>query len=732
MLGMLGQTTEYAALPEQWSDWKITDRIGAGSFGTVYRVQKIDEPVCVGAIKVIQIPIDDTETEILLREYHNEESILNYYRELAEEYKREIDILNSLKFCPNIVFCQDCCIEPRENAPGWNLYVLMEHLISFDVHCLHTELNEAKVIQIGLDICSALSTCHAKGILHRDIKPDNILVSRSGEYKLADFGMAKNISKTYGTMSIKGTFSYMAPEIYTGQKYNSRADIYSLGLVLYRLMNHNREPFVNTQKQVIYYKDKEEALSRRMGGEELPAPLDASLEFSEIILKACAFNPQERYSNADALLADLQKLSRGEYRCKKRKQKTHNRTIKRKQMITLLSVILIAAFCITVIFSYRSHHEIASGTCGENISYSLRENNCLYIHGTGALNSIGSFDSISARITTVIIEPGITSIGDYALKDLTFLQRVSIPDTVTEIGSCAFQNCSSLVKANIPDSVTTIGSWAFQGCSSLKHITLSENITVIPTACFSDCSSLIKVNIPNDVIFIGTYAFWKCTSLNDILIPENVKIIHDSAFFNCSSLKEITLPNSIQNIGANAFHGCTSLTEVTLPANLSRIKDSTFSFCFSLYRVTIPDSVTMIEEYAFQNCTSLIEIFIPNSVDTIENFAFADCTSLSKASLPVHAVPDRAIFLFSNCTSLSEIVLLKTDSSIEIEPKLFLGFTSLQSITIPEGIIKIGDCAFFGCSSLQNLTIPDSVTKIGFGAFSDCSSLQNLTIPDSV
>lgn len=124
-------------------------------------------------------------------------------------------------------------------------------------------LTEKEVMKLGIDLCRSLEYCGQLHIIHRDIKPENIFVSRFGDFKLGDFGIARELEKTMSTLSKKGTYSYMAPEMYRGEQYDSRVDIYALGLVLYKLMNHNRLPFLNLEKQLITYRDKENALTRR-------------------------------------------------------------------------------------------------------------------------------------------------------------------------------------------------------------------------------------------------------------------------------------------------------------------------------------------------------------------------------------------------------------------------------------------------------------------------------------
>ena len=155
--------------------------------------------------------------------------------------------------------------------------------------------------------------CEKLNIIHRDIKPDNILVAADGTCKLCDFGIARHIDRLKSVLSVKGTYTYMAPEIYHGNKYGKSVDIYSLGILLYRLMNRNRDAFINPGKQMVYYRDREEALRRRMGGEILPAPADATPEFAQIIRKACAYSAKDRYESPSAMKKDLQLLSKGEY-----------------------------------------------------------------------------------------------------------------------------------------------------------------------------------------------------------------------------------------------------------------------------------------------------------------------------------------------------------------------------------------------------------------------------------
>ena len=260
------------------------------------------------AIKIISIPASKGELDSVRSEMNNEQSTREYFRNLVEDCIQEIYTMEH--FCGNshVVSFEDFKVVEYLDEIGWDISIRMEYLTSFMDYCTGKELTEKEVIKLGCDLAMALIYCRKLNIIHRDVKPENIFVSRFGDFKLGDFGIAREQAHTMSNMSKKGTYSYMAPEIYKGEKYDSSIDIYSLGIVLYKLMNQNRLPFLSLDKQLITYRDKENALARRMAGEKMPAPVNASAAFSHIILKACAYEPGKRYRKPEDMLRDLEKL----------------------------------------------------------------------------------------------------------------------------------------------------------------------------------------------------------------------------------------------------------------------------------------------------------------------------------------------------------------------------------------------------------------------------------------
>ena len=292
-----------------WPEWQLVEKIGEGSFGKVYKAQRTERGrTFYSAIKIISIPGNKGELDSVRSEMNDEQSTREYFRNLVEDCVQEIYTMEH--FCGNshIVSFEDFKVVEYLDEIGWDIYIRMEYLTSFMDYCTGKELTEKEVMKLGCDLSMALIYCRKLNIIHRDVKPENIFVSRFGDFKLGDFGIAREQAHTVGNMSKKGTYSYMAPEIYKGEKYDSSIDIYSLGIVLYKLMNQNRLPFLSLDKQLITYRDKENALARRMAGEKMPAPSRASAAFSHIILKACAYDPQKRYRKPEDMLQDLESL----------------------------------------------------------------------------------------------------------------------------------------------------------------------------------------------------------------------------------------------------------------------------------------------------------------------------------------------------------------------------------------------------------------------------------------
>lgn len=286
-----------------WPMWTVKRRLGAGSFGSVYLAENSSEAILrKSAIKVVKFPQDEEEVRSVVSALglDTTEKIRDYYRPILNRVMDEVRLMEELKTSGAVVTIQDFKSIEKDDGLGWYILIRMELLQSLQEYRANRVFTEEEVIGIGLDICRALRICHNRNILHRDVKESNIFRSEHGTYKLGDFGISRHLEASVTNLSHKGTSSYMAPEIMRGKQYDFSVDIYALGIVLYRLLNQNRLPFLPITG-ALTADLVEEANQRRLMGEPLPAPVNASPALAEIILQACNPDSSKRFSSADAM-----------------------------------------------------------------------------------------------------------------------------------------------------------------------------------------------------------------------------------------------------------------------------------------------------------------------------------------------------------------------------------------------------------------------------------------------
>ena len=319
---------------------------------------------------------------------------------------------------------------------------------------------------------------------------------------------------------------------------------------------------------------------------------------------------------------------------------------------------------------------VASGQCGDNLTWSVDAEGTLTISGTGAMwdyayiadsnwnwhttapwdgyspvklvlnegiSHIGdsAFEGYSSLTGSLTLPESLTSIGHDAFSGSGFTGDLTLPKGLTSIGSSAFGGWSNLTSVTIPQSVTSIGCNVFGGCVNLESIFVEEgntaytsvdgvlfnkNLTTLMTYPVGKKDTTYQ--IPEGVTEIFGYAFGLCSNLTSVTIPESVTVIDGAAFIECSGLTSMVIPQNVTKIGITAFLGCSGLTSVTIPEGVTIIDEVVFHGCSSLTSVTIPRSVTKIAWGAFQSCSSLTNITIPQNVTEIGMGAFYDCDSL--------------------------------------------------------------------------------------------------------
>lgn len=292
-----------------FGSWHVVEQIGEGAFGEVYLVEREDFGVKYqSALKFIRIPASKGEVQSVLDYGMTAEGVTTYFQGIVEDMVKEIGLMSRMKGHSNVVSYEDHICVPHEDGLGWDILIRMELLTPLQRYVKAHPLTEMDVVKLGVDICRALELCEKNGIIHRDVKPGNIMVSDNGDFKLGDFGIARTIEKSVGAMSRKGTYSYMAPEVYRGEEYGNTADLYSLGVVMYQMLNNNRTPFMPPYPQAIRPDDEENARFRRLKGESLPEPMNGMPALKQIVCRACAYAPADRYATAAEMRRALEAL----------------------------------------------------------------------------------------------------------------------------------------------------------------------------------------------------------------------------------------------------------------------------------------------------------------------------------------------------------------------------------------------------------------------------------------
>ena len=386
--------------------------------------------------------------------------------------------------------------------------------------------------------------------------------------------------------------------------------------------------------------------------------------------------------------------------------------MKKRFLSIILVLSMLMAFIPTIV------NAETSGTCGIKVNWTLDDNGILTISGTGDMSYFSTapwYDKRSS-ITSVVIESGVTSIGDNSFSYCSNLASITIPNSITSIGNYAFWNCENLTSISIPDTVTSIGERAFCNCESLTSISIPDSVISIGQNAFESCQLLenieVDTNNPN------------YSSLNGNLFDKDKHTIIQ--YMMAKNDTKYTIPNSVRNIDNYAFEYCDNLTSVTIPNSVNSIGAYAFRECNSLTSIIIPDSVNNIGTSAFNKCSNLANISIPDGVTSISGAVF-DGTAYYKDE--AHWT-DGVLYIGNhlikaNSSKINSEYIIK-DGTKTIAFAAFSFCENLKSVTLPNSITRIDNRVFGYCSKLSDITIPKSVISIGEEAFYDCSKLTNI------
>lgn len=418
--------------------------------------------------------------------------------------------------------------------------------------------------------------------------------------------------------------------------------------------------------------------------------------------------------------------------------------------------------------SEEANHTIENGKCTvcgflegtQGINYALSEDGNSYY-----ASKVDESTKLSGEIAVASIYNGkpVTAIGDYAFYGME-ITGVQMSDNITSIGKSAFRGCSVLTNITISNKLESIGDAAFYMCEKLESITIPSSVKSIPYASFMHCYDLSTLVISNGVESIGEGAFYHCSKLTSVMLPDSVTKIDSDAFASCETLESVTLSNNLTYLGTNVFDDSDKIkyteyegssylgssanpyivlmsgnakdkTAVTINSNCKILANDAFSDCMLLVNIVIPDSVVGIGVRAFDTCSNLSTVVLPNELAYIGTDAFRNCVALTYNEY------GNACYLGSTNNQYLLLVKAKSTDNTEatinennkfIHSNAFEDCEHITSVTIPNGVISIGEDAFKYCYALTRVTLSNTVTSIGYMAFYYCNNLTTLVIPTSV
>ncbi len=417
----------------------------------------------------------------------------------------------------------------------------------------------------------------------------------------------------------------------------------------------------------------------------------------------------------------------------------------KKHVSFFLALVLVLSLIPFSAFDVFAAEIVASGTCGENATWTLDDEGVFTVSGTGSMNDYlpvprTPWYSHRFKIKKLVVEDGITRIGNHTFRSCV-ITEIDLADTVTEIGESAFEGCS-FTELKIPESVTTLGANAFlynnvrdfhvpatltsigDGALGFYDNSFWGTLTVdaknpvyhesgnclIETETKTVVFGRINSVIPSDgsVTAIGNRAFFDF-SATEIVIPNTVTRIGNSAFLG-STLTKIDIPVSVEIIEDSAFAE-TDLTNVTIPSTVKQLGTNIFSNCTSLETAKLPDNMTVIPEEIFFACTNLKTVNIPKETLYIGRLAFSRCSSLSGTLV----IPDKVKVIDTSAFSACSYSRIIVGNAVEvINASAFTACESLKTVSLPSGIKVVDEFAFSGCDHLEyNLDEDDTIRYLG-------------------
>ena len=670
--------------------WYITKQLGAGSYGKVFEIQRtdaLDGTVYRGALKAITIPSSPEELQSVLDEDGlDRQGASSYFRETVVALNREIALMNKVKGHSNIVSYEDHDVIEHADGIGWDILIRMELLTPISQYFKQFDtIPRQAVLRLGIDLCRALEVCEKYSIIHRDIKPANIFISDTGDFKLGDFGVARTASASTGASTFAGTMNYMAPEVFRREKYTASVDTYSLGLVMYQLLNANRMPFYPPYPQPLTALAKERAHDRRLAGEPLPDPVNASGPLADILRKACAPVPADRFASPTEMRLALEAVLRGASDAAPVPD-AGDATVRAAAPAAQVPAADAAA---TVAAAPKApetpdaadettrlpfgQQPAAQPTPPAKAPAPKAEDETVFLFAqqeqqrreAEAAARKAEEDARRAEQQRKAEEARAAAAKEQAQR----AEQERKAREAEEAARKAEQEKAEAAETPAPAGEKKISRrkmlGVIGGAAALAVLggggyTLYSSSPVEEGTCGDDLTWKLSNNGTLTIAGVGMMTNPDVLAplhlrVKKLVLKDGVTSISASAFRTYTHLTSVKLPDSVAYIGNQAFKFCVELSSITLPSSTKSVRIETFCRCSKLASVTLPYGVTMIESRAFANCTALESIQFPVSLSQIGAWAFSNCEKLSSVKIP-ESVTSISNGAFSGCALTSVTV----------------------------------------------------------------------------
>ena len=634
--------------------WYITKQLGAGSYGKVFEIQRtdaLDGTVYRGALKAITIPSSPEELQSVLDEDGlDRQGASSYFREIVVALNREIALMNKVKGHSNIVSYEDHDVIEHADGIGWDILIRMELLTPISQYFKQFDtIPRQAVLRLGIDLCRALEVCEKYSIIHRDIKPANIFVSDTGDFKLGDFGVARTASASTGASTFAGTVNYMAPEVFRREKYTASVDTYSLGLVMYQLLNANRMPFYPPYPQPLTALAKERAHDRRLAGEPLPDPVNASGPLADILRKACAPVPADRFASPTEMRLALEAVLRGASDAAPvpdAGDATVRAAAPAAQVPAADAAATVAAapkapetpdaadettrlpfgqqpaaqptapakapapkaedetvFLFAQQEQQRREAEAAARKAEEDARRAEEQRKAEEARAAAAKEQAQraeqerkarEAEEAARKAEQEKAEAAETPApaGEKKISRRKMLGVIGGAAALAVLGGGGYavysaESSKPVAEGSCGDGLT----WSISGAGVLT-IQGSGTITSTPWEKLAD--RVTAIDLQASVPTIPPYCFTRFTSLTSVTLPEGLQIFGSYSFYCCVSLTTVTIPDGVFYIGNRAFGNCSSLSSVSIPESVTSIRNGAFSGC-ALTSVTVSRNCKVYE-----------------------------------------------------------------------------------------------------------------------------------------